>query len=75
MGMPMKDFFDGADIVAKAMASATATTQGAPAEAPIPPSKLVLVEESTQAERVGESVPISAKIPTSQKEFTPTDAS
>ena len=42
---------------------------------PIPPPKPVPTEESTQAERVGESVPISAEIPTPQKEVTPTDAS
>ena len=75
MGMPMEGFFDGADIVAEVMASAFAATQGAPVEAPIPPPKPVSVEESTQTERVGESVLIPVEVPTPQKEVTPAVAS
>ena len=75
MDMPMEGFFDGADIATKAMTFASTATQGAPAKAPIPPPKPVPTEESTQAERVGEFVPISAEIPTPQKEVTPTDTS
>ena len=75
MGMPMKGFCDEADIVAEAMAFTSTAAQGAPAEAPIPPPKLVPIEESTQTEKVGEFVPIPAKIPTPQKEVTPTGAS
>ena len=47
-GVPIEGFFDGANVVAKAMASAsTATAQGAPAESRVPPSELVSTEEST----------------------------
>ena len=74
MGMPIEDFFNEADIVAEAVAFAFVVAHGAPAEIPIRPPKLVLVEESTQTERVCEFVPISAEIPTLQK-VTPTVAS
>ena len=47
-GIPIEGFFDGVNVVAKAMAPAsTATAQGAPAEARVPPSELVSTEEST----------------------------
>ena len=65
MGMPMESFFDGADVMAEAMAFAfAAVVQGALAKVLIPPSKLVLTEESTQAKRAvsGESVSIPAEI-------------
>jgi len=42
----MEGFFDGANIMAKAMASTSAAKQGAPAEAPIPSLKPDPVEES-----------------------------
>ena len=43
MGMSMEGFFDGADDIAKAMASAlTVATQGVPTEAPIPPFKPII---------------------------------
>ena len=64
MGMPMKGFFNEADIVVEAMAFTSIAAQGAPAEAPIPPPKPVPIEESTQTDKVGEFVPIPAKIPT-----------
>ena len=41
----MKGFFDGADVVAKAMASTiTAATQGVPVKAPVPLPELVFVK-------------------------------
>ena len=44
MGMSMEGFFNGADDIAKAIASAlTAATQGVPAEAPVPPSEPITV--------------------------------
>ena len=67
MGTPMKGFFDGADIVAKATASTFAATQGAPTEAPIPSPKPDLVEESAQTERVDETVGFAASINLSKK--------
>ena len=43
MGMSMEGFFDGANDIAKAMASAlTAATQGVPTEAPIPPFEPII---------------------------------
>ena len=74
----MEGFFDGVDVVAEAMASASgATAQRAPAETLISPSEAIPAEESTQAERTlsGESAPISAETPTPQKEVTPTGTS
>ena len=47
LGMPIEGLFDGVDIVAEAMASASIVAQGAPAEAPIPPPKSVSIEECT----------------------------
>ena len=75
MGTPMEGFFDRVNVVAEAMASTSATTQGAPAEAPIPSSRPSPVEESGQTEsgqtnRVGESVPIPAEIPNPRKGIT-----
>lgn len=66
----MEGFFDGADAVAKAMASDfAATAQGAPIEAPNPPFEPVSTEERTQVERVAteESAPIPTNISTPQK--------
>ena len=37
IGMPMEGFFDGANVVAKAMASTSAAIQKAPVEALVPP--------------------------------------
>ena len=75
MSMPMKGFFDRADVVAEAMASAFAVAQEAPTEAPIPPPKPISIKESTQTERVGEFVPIPIEVPTPQKEVTLAGAS
>ncbi|XP_065629848.1 flocculation protein FLO11-like [Quercus suber] len=49
--------------------------QRAPTKAPIPPPKPVPVEESAQAESVGEFAPIPAKTPTLRKKVTPASAS
>ena len=57
------------------MASTSTAVQGAPIEALIPPPKPIPTKGSTQAERVGESVPIPTEIPTPQKEVTSTDTS
>ena len=75
MGMPIEGFFNVADIVVEAMASAFVAEQGAPVEVSIRPLKPILVEESTQTERVCEFVPIPTEIPTPQKEVTPIGAS
>ena len=64
MGMLVEGFFDGVDVVAEVMASASTAAQGGPTEAPIPPHKPVPTKGSTQA-----------TIPTPQKEVTPTYAS
>ena len=66
----MEDFFDGANIMATAMASASAAAQGALAEAPIPSPRPGPVKENAQTERVSESIPTPAEIPTPQKEVT-----
>ena len=43
----MEGFFDGADVVAKAMASTTtAATQGVPVKAPVPLPELVFVKQT-----------------------------
>lgn len=48
VGMPVEGFFNGTDVVAKAMASASAiAAQGDPGEAPVPLSKPIPTEEST----------------------------
>ena len=75
MGMPIEDFFNEADIVVEVMASAFVAEQGAPIEIPICPPKPILVEESTQTERVCEFVPIPIEIPSPHKEVTPIGAS
>ena len=67
MGMPMEGFFDGADIVAEAIAFTFVATLGVPVEASIPSPKPIPVEENTQAKRVGEFVPILVEIPTPRK--------
>ena len=62
----MEGFFDGADIIAEAMAFAIAVSaQGVPVEALVPPSKPVSTKEITQAEGVaiGESTPIPTSDP------------
>ena len=53
------------------MASTSTAVQGAPIEALIPPPEPIPTKGSTQAERVGESVPIPTEIPTPQKGVTP----
>ena len=70
MHIPVEGFFDGVDIMAKAMASTSTVAQGAPVEAPIPSPKPSPIEESAQTERVSESIPTFAEIPTPQKEVT-----
>ena len=62
----MKRFFDGADAMTEAMASAsTIVAQGVPIEALVFPSEPISVEDSTQDERVvtRESAPILVEIP------------
>lgn len=60
----MEGFFDGANIIAEAMAFATtAPAQKIPAEALVPPFEPVSVKEITQAE--GVVIGESASIPTS----------
>ena len=74
----MEGFFNRANVMVKAMASAfAATTQEAPAKALIPPSEPIPAEESTYARKVfsGESAPILVEFPTPQKEITPTSIS
>ena len=71
IGMPMEGFFDGADVMVEAMASASVVAQGALAKAPISPPKLVSVKESTQTERVGEFVPILTEVPTPKRKSLP----
>ena len=71
MGTTMEGFFDGVDVVAKAMVIATsAATQTVPAETPIPSTKLVLVDEGTYTKRVSEPTPTFAETLTPQKEAT-----
>ena len=58
----MESFFDGADVIAEAMASATiATTKEIPVKALVPLSRLVSAEQSTPVvgEAIGESIPVS----------------
>ncbi|KAL0004745.1 hypothetical protein SO802_012306 [Lithocarpus litseifolius] len=69
MGTPMEGFFDGADVVAEAIATASpAAVQEAPAETSIPSAKLVPVDNDTHTERVSVSSPIPVETPTPQKE-------
>ena len=75
MGIPIEDFFDGMYIVVEAMAFASTTAQGVPVKVPIPSPKPSLIEESTQTEKVGKSIPIPTEIPTPQKGVTPVSAS
>ena len=75
MGMLVEGFFDGVDVVAEVMASSSIAAQGGPTEAQIPPPKPIPTKGSTQAKKVGKSVPIPVEIPTPQKEVTPTYAS
>ena len=68
MGTPMEGFFDGANVVYEAMASASpADTQGVPVEAPIPSTELVPIHESTHIKRVSEPALILAKTLTLQE--------
>ena len=71
MGIQMEGFFDGADSVAEAIAFTSATAQGVPTEASIPSPKPITVEESTQAERVGEFVLASVSQTRSASPATP----
>ena len=72
----IEGFFDGADVVAEAMASATpATAQGVPVETPIPSTKSGPVEEGAQIEGVNEPASIPTETPTPQKGVTPVTAS
>ena len=74
MRIPVEGFFDGVDIMAKAMESTSAIAQGAPTKVPIPSPKPSPIKESARTERVCESVPTLAEIPTPQKEVTPAGA-
>ncbi|KAK9996680.1 hypothetical protein SO802_021366 [Lithocarpus litseifolius] len=72
MGTSMEGFFDGADVVFETTASATpATTQGVPAETPIPSTELVPIDEGTYTERVSETALIPAETLTPQEEAIP----
>ncbi|XP_050271871.1 uncharacterized protein LOC126715345 isoform X2 [Quercus robur] len=51
IGTPMEGLFDGVDVVAKAMAFASAAAQGALAETPIPSTEPSPIEEAAQTER------------------------
>ncbi|XP_065628427.1 uncharacterized protein LOC111985721 isoform X2 [Quercus suber] len=51
MGTPMEGFFDGADVVAEAMAFASAAAQRAPAETPTSSAELGPIKEGAQTER------------------------
>ena len=65
--IPLKGFFDGADVIAEAMASATtATTKEVSVEVPIPPSRPILAKEGTPIEEdlIGEFSLVSAKLAT-----------
>ena len=75
IGIPMKGFFNGADITNEPMAFSPTVAQGALVEAPIPLPRPSLIEKSAQIERVGEFTPIPIETPTSQKEVTPIDVS
>ena len=66
----MEGFFDGANIIAEAMASAiVAATMEVFAKSSIPSSKLISAEEDVSVEKkvVGESIPISAEFSTPSK--------
>ena len=68
MGTPMEGFFDGADVVAEAMAFASlAIAQGVPVESPIPSTEPVPIDEGTHTERVSKLAPILAETLTPQK--------
>ena len=69
----MEGFFYGAD-VAFATPTTPAAAHGVPAEAPIPPSKLVPKEEGTHTERVSETTPIPARTPISLEGVIPATA-
>ena len=76
MGTPMEGFFDGADVVAEAMASTTSTTaQGVPVETPILSTKSVPVDKGTHIERVSKLTPITTETLTPQKGVAPPVAS
>ena len=64
----MKDFFDEANMVVEAMASAVPiTAQGVFVETPIPSTKPVPVDEDTHTKRVSEPTSIPAETLTPQK--------
>lgn len=72
MGTPMEGFFDGANMVVKAMAtSAPTAAQVGPAEPLILSAELVPIDEGTHTERVSEPVFTPAETLTPQKEATP----
>ncbi|KAL4654020.1 hypothetical protein ACB092_01G348000 [Castanea dentata] len=74
MGTPMEDFFDGANVVAEAMASAFAAAQGAPVETSIHSIEPGPIDEGAQTERVSEFASIPTKTLTPQKGVNPTAA-
>nr|XP_023891545.1 uncharacterized protein LOC112003569 isoform X2 [Quercus suber] len=75
MGTPMEGFFDGADVVAEAMAFASTAAQRAPAETPNSSAELGPIKEGAQTEKVSKSTSIPNETPTPQKGVTPTATS
>ena len=60
---PIEGFFDGADVVAEAMApAAPAITQGVPVETPIPSTKPGLVKGGAQTEGVSELLSFPSRL-------------
>ena len=71
----MKGFFDGADIVFGTPAPTTpAATQGVPAEAPIPSTNPVPIDEGTYTEKVSKATPIPTETFTPQNGVIPPTA-
>ena len=70
MGTPMESFFDGADVVAEAMASISAAAQGAPTKTYIPSAEPSPTKEGAQTERISEFASIPTKTSTLQKGVT-----
>ena len=72
MGTPMEGFFDGTDVVFEAAAPTTpAAVQRVSAEALIPSTEPVSIDEGTHTERVNETAPIPAEILTPQEGAIP----
>ena len=72
MGTPMKGFFDRADMVFEVTTPATpAATQGISAEAPIPSTEVVPIDEGTYTERVNKTAPFPTETLTPQEVVIP----